>query len=72
VTPSKVLSRNYNTKSSRGADYLAPWPEFLAPYLGDTEQKLQYENGDNFFIRTPFLMILGSLESPQQALQLHP
>jgi hypothetical protein len=47
-------------------------PDIPAPYLGDAEQKLQYENGDNFFIRTPFSMILGSLESPQQALQLHP
>jgi hypothetical protein len=27
--------------------------------------KHQYENGCNFCIRTPFLMILGSLESPQ-------
>jgi hypothetical protein len=34
-------------------------------------KKLQYENGDNFFIRTLFSMILGSLESPQQALQLY-
>jgi hypothetical protein len=35
-------------------------------------KKLQYENGDNFFIRTVFLMILGSLESPQWTLKLHP
>ena len=30
--------------------------------------KQVYENGDIFCIRTPFLMILGSLESQQQAL----
>jgi hypothetical protein len=34
--------------------------------------KHQHENSDNFCIRTPFLMKLGSLESPQRALQLHP
>jgi hypothetical protein len=32
----------------------------------------QYENSDNFCIRTPFSMILGLLESPQQGLQLNP
>jgi hypothetical protein len=35
-------------------------------------RKHQYENGCNFCIRTPFSMILGSLESPQRPLQLHP
>ena len=37
-------------------------------------QKLQitrYENFNNFCIRTPFLMILGSLESQRRALQHH-
>jgi hypothetical protein len=57
------------------------WPKNLTPiWLTRTKvlsrnsslKKLQYKNGDNFFIRTPFLMILGSLESPQRALQLHP
>jgi hypothetical protein len=32
----------------------------------------QHENSDNFCIQTPFSMILGSLESPQRALQLCP
>ena len=32
-------------------------------------QKQQYENCNNFLIRTPFLMILGSLESQWRALQ---
>jgi hypothetical protein len=35
-------------------------------------KKHQHENGDNFYIRTLFSMNLGSLQSPQQALQLHP
>ena len=30
-----------------------------------------YENGDIFCIRTPFFMILGSLESQQQALHYY-
>jgi hypothetical protein len=29
------------------------------------KKKHQHKNGDNFCIRTPFLMNLGSLESPQ-------
>jgi hypothetical protein len=36
------------------------------------KKKHQHKNGDNFCIQTPFFMNLGSLESPQQALQLHP
>jgi hypothetical protein len=32
----------------------------------------QHENGHNFCIRTPFSMNLGSLESPQRSLHLHP
>ena len=34
-------------------------------------QKTQYENGHIFCIRTPFSMILGSLESQRKALQDH-
>jgi hypothetical protein len=34
-------------------------------------QKHQNENGNNLSIRTPFSMILGSLEPQQQALQLY-
>jgi hypothetical protein len=34
-------------------------------------KKHQHKNGDNFCIWTLFSMILGSLESPQQDLQLH-
>jgi hypothetical protein len=37
-----------------------------------TKKKHQHENGHNFCIRTPFSMNLGSLESPQRALHLHP
>jgi hypothetical protein len=36
------------------------------------KKKHHHENSYNFCIRTPFSMNLGSLESPQQALQLHP
>jgi hypothetical protein len=36
------------------------------------KKKQQHENGHNFCIRTPFTMNLGSLESPQRALHLHP
>ena len=35
------------------------------------QEKHVYENGDIFCIRTPFLMILGSLESQQQALHYY-
>jgi hypothetical protein len=35
-------------------------------------KKHQHKNGDNFYIRIPFLMNLGSLESPQRDLQLNP
>jgi hypothetical protein len=37
-----------------------------------TKKNHQHENGHNFCIRTPFSMNLGSLESPQRALHLHP
>jgi hypothetical protein len=36
------------------------------------KKKQQHENGHNFCIQTPFSMNLGSLESPQRALHLHP
>ena len=35
------------------------------------QEKWSYENGDIFCIRTPFLMILGSLESQQQAIHYY-
>jgi hypothetical protein len=49
----------------RAAGFFWPGAELSA------KKKYQHENGDNFCIRTPFLMNLGSLESPQRALELH-
>ena len=40
------------------------------PGASPTEKQV-YENGDIFCIRTPFFMILGSLESQQRALQIY-
>jgi hypothetical protein len=71
---------------ARGRNFRPPYkisgPNFCPPYRGLHHKRLsrisqgggkhQYENGCNFCIRTPFLMILGSLESPQRPLQRHP
>jgi hypothetical protein len=63
--PPHILGANH--QKIEGADYPAQiWTDNPA------WKNQQHENGDNFGIRTPFLMILGSLESPQRALQLHP
>jgi hypothetical protein len=49
----------------RAAGFFRPGAEL------STKKKHERENGDNFCIRTLFSMKLGSLESPQGALQLH-
>jgi hypothetical protein len=49
-----------------GAEFFRPGAE-----LSD-KKKHQHENGDNLCTLTLFLMNLGSLESTQQDLQLHP
>jgi hypothetical protein len=65
INPSHILGANH--QKFEGADYPAQiWADNLA------WKNQQHENGDIFCIRAPFSMILGSLESPQQDIQLHP
>jgi hypothetical protein len=71
------LEKKDLAKFRRGGNYGISGPPEISPSgaLGRNfrpGRKHQYENGCNFCIRTPFSMILGSLESPQRALQLNP
>jgi hypothetical protein len=60
--------------SARGWNICPPYWEPHPKVLNRNSalKKLQYENGDNICIWTLFSVILGSLESPQRAIQLHP
>jgi hypothetical protein len=51
-------------------DRLFPAPDWLFPALQNW-QKHQNKKGNNLSIQTPFSMILGSLESQEQALKLY-
>jgi hypothetical protein len=60
-----VAKKLLSSAVRRAAGFFRPGAKLFA------KKKHQHENDDNFCIRTPFSMNLGSLESPQQALQLH-
>jgi hypothetical protein len=55
-------------KSARGSAFFGPGPAFSGP---PKLAEIPKQKGNNLSIRTPFFMILGSLESQQRALQLY-
>jgi hypothetical protein len=68
------LEKKDLAKFRRGGNYGISAPRKFRPRGQNfrPRRKHQYENGCNFCIWTPFSMNLGSLESPQRAIQLYP